>query len=237
MISVVIPTMWRANQFLFPMLQYLDLVKEVGEVIIIDNDKQYYPDSLMDYCRKISYYENEKNIYFNPSVNLGFSLAKHDIVCILNDDVIFDPRIFKYISENMTEDMGLVTPLSDYFNKPLDGEFDYSKLFMTSIIQKDGFGCVMFLHKKNFVEIPSELTQHFGDAFMLATQVKNGRENFTLHNWNVYTPMRVTTFAVPEIVDIIKKDWSVALSVFEKNGLPAPFSPWDSPITSQQGNQ
>lgn len=231
-ISVIIPTMWRANPFLFKMLKNMDSCEEVGEIIIIDNDKKNTPENIQSLSSKIIHYPSDKNLYFNPSVNLGVSMAKYDLFCILNDDVIFDPRAFKFIVDNMTEDMGMVSPLMDYFNRVEENESLIKNLHLVPMHKsRDGFGCVMFLYKKNFVRIPDEIVFHHGDEFMLRMQTKNNRVNYSLHNWVILTPMRVTTNSVPEIREIIMKDWSVVGKVFDEYGISYPTdNPNDTPI-------
>lgn len=220
-ISIIIPTMWMANNYLLQMLKFMDKDENIGEVIIIDNKPENCPD-LSEYISKdkLVYYTAGKNLYYNPSMNIGASMSKYDIICLLNDDVIFDPFIFKFICENLTEEMGMITPSPVYFNRGSENPTLVKNLELRKLEKlEDGMGCAMFLYRKNYATIPEELTHHFGDGFVLFSQIKNNRTNYTLHNWVIITPMRVTTNAVPEVQAVIAKDWRVVDEVFARYGM------------------
>jgi len=220
MISVIVPTMWKANYFFFNMLQILEASDYVKEVIIIDNNPNECPKEEIQKFSKITLFTAGKNLYFNRAINVGVELSSEEILCFLNDDVIFDMKVLEFVSKNIQKEHGMISPHPKYFNRINENQ-ELIKVLKLEPTKKelDGFGCTMFVLRENFVRIPQEIVFHWGDVFMYRMHEKLGRVNQTLHNWVVATPMRVTTAAVPEIGDIIKRDWEVAESVFNKYGL------------------
>jgi glycosyltransferase involved in cell wall biosynthesis len=217
MISVVIPTMWRANDFLFRMLEPIQNSKSVSEMIIIDNDHQRAPKNFLSNFPKVKRHIMEKNIYYNPSMNLGVELANEEIVCSLNDDCIFNANVFDFVSENMDKDAGLLLVHPELFNreKPVDEPMNISE----SVKLKDGSAAIYFVNKKTFHPIPKEFKHHFGDSFQYDMQKKLGRKNYVIDNFFLWTPMRVTTHQVPEVAQIIANDWAIHEEVFRSYGL------------------
>jgi GT2 family glycosyltransferase len=203
------------------MLPYVIDCSSVGEVIIIDNNSKERPNDEILRSDKITLVDEGRNLYFNPSINLGASLAKFDILCILNDDVVFDPVIFKVVDDNYDKDkIGLIYPHPDYFNRAEEHPELIKNLKLIQATKTlDGFGCCMFIHKENFIQIPNEFVHHFGDEFQHRIQIKNKKTNYYLYNWVVLTPMRVTTRLVPEVQEVIARDWQISESVFKKYGI------------------
>lgn len=220
MISVIVPTMWKANYFFFNMLPILEACNYVKEVIVIDNNPNECPKEEIKKFSKVTLFTSGKNLYFNKAINVGVELSSEEILCFLNDDVIFDMRVFEFVSKNIQKEHGIISPHPKYFNR-LNENQDLIKQLKLEPTEKelDGFGCAMFTLSENFIKIPKEIIFHWGDVFMYRMNEKHGRVNQTLHNWVVATPMRVTTAAVPEIQSVIQKDWQIAESVFNRYGL------------------
>lgn len=219
MISVIVPTMWLANEYFFKMIPFLQGKSNVKEIIIVDNNKNLAPSNLQDF-NKIIHHQSDTNLYFNASVNIGASLATGDVLFFMNDDVLFDPAIFDFVCERINPEMGLLSPHPEYFNRPTDNETLIKQLELKENEKTlDGFGCAMFLLKQNFMPIPKELVHHHGDEFLYRMQIKNQRKNYYIHNWVVITPMRVTTRKVPEVASVINQDWSIYKQVFAQHGI------------------
>jgi hypothetical protein len=223
-ISVIVPTMWKANEFFLKMLPILEYSRAIGEVIIIDNNPAECPKEELAKYNKILYKAMPTNQYFNMSMNIGAALAQNEVLCLLNDDVIFDPEIFSFIAKNMDDKVGMISPHPQYFNRGQENAELIKELKLLPLEKTlDGFGCAMFCLRKNYATIPYKLKHHFGDEFLHKTQEKNGRTNMTLHNWVVMTPMRVTTKAVPSVQQVIEQDWAIATEVFAQYGLENPI--------------
>lgn len=222
--SVVVPTMWMANEFFLPMLNLLKSCEEIGEVIIIDNNSKERPkDEILNH-EKIKILDFGKNLYYNKSMNIGAQESKFEILCLMNDDVIFDPFTFKVLAYSFTNSpelkktIGMIYPHPDFFNRFTENQELAKNLKLVECVKRlDGFGCCMFILKEHYISIPEELVFHFGDVWLDKTQIKYGRKNYWLYNWVLGTKMRTTTEKVPEIKDIIINDWKIANEVFAKH--------------------
>ena len=225
MISVIVPTMWKANKFFFTMLPHVLDSEFVGEVIIIDNNSKERPDHEILKHEKVIFSDPGRNLFFNPSLNLGVQIAENDLLCFMNDDIVFEARVFQFICENYNKElMGMIYPHPRFFNRIDDPSKRPTQFeLVESIKTMDGFGCCMFIHKDNYYEIPSELIHHFGDQFLHKMQLKAGRKNYYLYNWYAMTPMRVTTNQVPEVLDVIANDWSLYQEVYRKYGIDGTY--------------
>lgn len=220
-ISVIVPTMWRANDLFSKMIPFIVNSPVVCELIIIDNDSKLRPNDIDFSSEKIKFFDYGENIFFNKSMNTGVEESTGDIVCLLNDDVIFDPIIFQAISQNFDkETMGMISPHPAYFNR---GEENLELIKKLTLVESertlDGFGCCMFIHKENYEPIPQELVQHFGDVFLYEILKLRNKKNYYLHNWVMITPMRATTSVVKEVHQKILKDWELATEVFARYGI------------------
>ena len=56
-----------------------------------------------------------------------------------------------------------------------------------------GFGCLFFIHKDNWKDIPEGLDLYYGDNFIFDLQLANGKQNFIITNLNFETPFAATT--------------------------------------------
>ena len=227
MISVIIPTLWKANEFFFPMLDRMEDEPSICEVIIINNDRQNTPDFLSRF-KKVKNVVMEKNVFFNLSMNIGVELSnpESDVICLMSDDVVFETEIFKFVSEKITNDIGMIMPNPDQFNMPRNISKHLTRDLTLRECLKivDGCGCTMFVTKQNYSAIPKELVHHFGDVWWYEYQIKNNRKNYFLDNWSIETPMRVTTRKCNDIVSpVIANDWRIVSDVFLKHGLRNPL--------------
>jgi len=203
MFTVIIPTMWKYQPF-NSFLDYLVLTPAVGQIVIIDNDPNARPDNLSVLNDpKINLITFGKNIYVNPAWNLGVQMANFERICIMNDDIIFDLRLFNKLIPHISPVRGVYgicpgnqemgqTPftngLIDVEHSPLP--YDYRKNF--------GFGQLMFLHKNNWIDIPDELKIYWGDNFIYDTQYFMMNQNYSITNLMHYTPQAVTTSTIEE---------------------------------------
>jgi hypothetical protein len=107
MITVVIPTMWKYAPFI-NYVGYLCDVEVIDEIIIINNDVKAMPNNIILSHPKIKLINFDYNIFVNPAWNLGVELSRNDKICISNDDLIVDLKLFERIDQFLTKDMGLV---------------------------------------------------------------------------------------------------------------------------------
>lgn len=157
-ITLIIPTLWKSN-FLHQMLEIYIKTAEIDEVILIDNSKGY-DDHYGKRHPKIRVITPESNIFVNPSWNLGVKETKTEIIGILNDDIKFDPKIFQFVLENKDK-MGILGMSNKNYS-----ENKYEPKIEKMLNRCFGWGCMFFLKKKDWVEIPEEIKVWYGDDFI-----------------------------------------------------------------------
>lgn len=181
--SVIIPTLLK-SPYLRKLLIDLEGCPEVGEVIIIDNV------GVMRGEGKQRILSKGKNIFVNPAWNWGVKEAKYDYICLCNDDVNFDTKVFKFLL-NKKGITGLDTDC--YYNS---GELKIEKINERNW----GWGCVIFFPKKEYKEIPDDLLIACGDDYL----IKNCN-CYKLKGLKVDTKIS-TTSLLPEFLGIQKQD-------------------------------
>ena len=181
-ITVVVPTMWRHSPFLDFAQDFLEL-NVVEHLIIIDNDISRRPNHPVLTNSKITIFEFGKNIFVNPAWNLGVNNSKTNIVCILNDDLNFDIRLFNRVSKFIKPDMGAIglsNGIAEFGQTILtDGMINFEP-FHGQICE--GFGNLMFVHKSTWKDIPDGLNIAYGDNFIFEQNLYNNRTNYFIVN-------------------------------------------------------
>lgn len=171
--------MWRFAPFADFAYQLLKLDDVVGEMIIINNDSKNTPNHPLLSHPKVKIFDFGKNIFVNPAWNIGAKVAKHDILCFLNDDLIFDLRLLYKIRDFFTPNIGAIglsNGLVEQGQTPLTtGEIEFER-FQGQVCF--GFGELMFIHKQNWDPIPDGLNIGFGDIFIF--------EKFSLNKVPIY---------------------------------------------------
>jgi FkbM family methyltransferase len=192
--SVVVPTMWKANNTFIPFLCELVRHPRVGEIILINNDNTKTPnDSVLNHS-KIRHYDFEKNIYVNPAWNFGVTVSSNNKLCIVNDDLAFDTKLFDAVEEFIKPEHGVIglCPGISQFNQPpySDGSITIKEWAGEHTY---GFGCLMFIHKDSWNAIPKGLDIYFGDNFIFDTNLRKGKKNFIITNIQHSTAFAQTT--------------------------------------------
>lgn len=212
MISIIVPVIWKFNPFCGFISRVVEL-PIVNEVILINNVVSNTPNHPVLSHPKVRLYNQEKNLFTNPSWNLGVSLAKSDTLCILNDDVLVDLRVFFEANDFISKEIGLLcNGLSqDIYklhanenpdqvnmnNVTITGdvkiELPRSNIFdeITCSRMSVGSGCLMFIHKDNWIDIPSDLKQDWGDTWQFEMQNALGRQNYYIYDHFFYSPWKM----------------------------------------------
>jgi FkbM family methyltransferase len=190
--SVIVPTMWRCDTFPLFVKKLAD-TDLVGEIIIINND---VPKTLkLEYSPKITLYNFKDNIGVNPAWNFGVQKAKFNKLCIVNDDVAFDTKLFEKIYDYVIPEKGVSglcpgevenfkqPPVTDKSIQiiPWEGQHTF------------GFGSLMFIHKNNWINIPNELKIYYGDNFIFDRMLKLDKINYLITNIDYFTKWAQTT--------------------------------------------
>lgn len=206
--TVVIPTMWRYEPFIKFLTDLLDH-ELINEVIIINNDKSKTPE--LPTSDKLRLIDNDRNIYVNPSWNLGVRLSKTENVIITNDDLVFDLRVLKKVNELNDPNFGLacLCPGEPYYKQPpfKDGTIDVVKWTGWNLF---GFGQLMFIKKSQHVNIPYQLLIYYGDDWILNNAMDNFRNIYAITNILHYTPFAVTSHEI--VTNIFNTDNQTLMS-------------------------
>jgi FkbM family methyltransferase len=192
--SVIVPTMWRCDLFEKSLWNFVEHPL-VDEIIVINNEVSKTPEWPVLKNKKIRMFNQEKNIYVNPAWNLGVSLSKNDLLCIANDDIVFDTNLLRKLQPRLTPKVGVFGIITGeaHFNQPpsTDYSIDFIEWKRGDIIHC--FGQLMFLHKKNWLPVIDGLDIYFGDDFVFHTQLMNGRKNYMIYNIEFESPMAATS--------------------------------------------
>lgn len=196
--SIVVPTMWKYNPFI-QFLTDLVLLPAVDEIIIINNDTGNTPKEEILNHPKIRLVNTDCNIYVNPAWNLGVNLSKNKHICILNDDIVFDSRVFHRVQEFLSPDIGVI---GISFGDPAHNQ---PKFETGSITIKPwegentiGFGTLMFIHKDSWVEIPQSLKVYYGDNWVFDTALLSNKKNYLITDMLHFTPHAQTSSTMVE---------------------------------------
>jgi len=195
MISVILPTLWKLqfeNQL--KLLHDNELIKEI---ILINNDTSATPEwvSSKKY-KKILEVRPYSNIFVNPSWNLGARMASEEKIMILNDDIVTKSYDFLSlindtlniedciigIGKNSYEDNNQNIHLEDITNRPRDL----------------GFGCMIFLNKKYYKEIPSKYLIWRGDDFLIDLHKNKNMKVYNINGLSMKETKMSTTVDLPE---------------------------------------
>lgn len=174
--SVVIPTLWRCER-IYKLLDDLELSKHIGEIILIDNANEYDKRITKKYD-KIKVLAQETNIFVNPAWNLGVKNSTFNNICVTNDDINWDDYILPYVASQI--DKGIIGQWSGNYDRTdrVKG-LEVKKM----AIREWGWGCLFFIKKNNWVNIPKEMKIAAGDDFLI-DNVKGGA--WMLKNHQIY---------------------------------------------------
>ena len=165
MFSIIIPTMWRSN-LTMKLLSELQESHLVNEIVLIDNDPTKTPD--LSGLTKIKYLTKGHNIYVNPAWNWGVAQASNELIGICNDDLTFNVNATLDLVSKNQHKLGCFGMHKLNFKEDADA-FSFIKTDENQRPTGEGFGCLMFLKKSNWIEIPNNLKIWFGDDWIIKT--------------------------------------------------------------------
>ena len=194
-LSVVIPTIQKDVNTLNNLVSILVNDEIVKEVIIIDNSlKGFHFDN-----EKVRIIIPDKNLFVNPSWNLGVKEAKNEYVCLANDDIKIAQNFCSKILENFTDKYGIIgmneqevidtrdidnNVVIDINNVELNSSEEIA--FEPITFRPTNFGIMMFFKKETYVEIPEDLKIYFGDDWLIYQAKKKKKINATCVGQKVY---------------------------------------------------
>jgi hypothetical protein len=162
MIEIVLPTMWKSDKIFEMIYRYIGN-SNIYRIHLIDNTNEfniYYPLGINS--NKVKVYSFKENTYVNPAWNFGVSKCKEDsIVCIANDDILFTTEMFDFIINHKSE-LGIIGMDKDNYDNNIINEKKINNIEHHNY----GWGCLIFILKKDWVIIPNALKVFYGDTFM-----------------------------------------------------------------------
>jgi hypothetical protein len=192
--SVIIPTLWKSHRTT-KLLSDLSSFDGVGEIILIDNSNTEHDIISND---KIKVYKQKENIFVNPAWNLGVKLSTCDYIALCNDDINFSFNIFEYLLP-IIDNYGVIGQSAKAYTLKNNDKPDIKKCKK----RPHGWGCLIFLPKIKWINIPEELKINCGDEFLFKN-VNGGA--FTIENFNISTEMSTTTSSSQDLIDIQYRD-------------------------------
>ena len=210
--TVVVPTMWKFAPFLDFVQDLVDF-ELVGEVIIHNNNAAATPRHQVLAHPKVRLITHPENIKINPVFNHGVQTARYSRICLLNDDVIFDLRIFYRVYDVLTPENGVagISPgLAQFKQIPFkDGSI---RVVPWTGQHTFGFGCLMFVHRQSYVPIPDTFTLYYGDNWIFDTALRQGKTNYLITDALFHTPYAATCKDLPDI----DRNLSVEQAAFDR---------------------
>lgn len=230
MFSVIIPTIWKGKELKIQLPELL-IHPLIGEVIIIDNNITKTPYWFKNLSfgidnAKLQYLPQNQNIYVDPAWNLGVKVAKNEQLCILSDDVLFDPKIFNIVNGQLEKGIIGLNPVDILINSDNSSELQSQsqsqspKLVMTMEETAPlGYVMLFWIAKSQWIPIPDGFKIHNGEQWIYSTQLLNGKIPRVLQHFHVITTPYSSTMNAFD--DIRKQD-----DEFYKNKFPELLHQW-----------
>lgn len=170
MFTVIIPTMWKPITFEELLISLCDC-EYIDEIILIDNNIFQTPDFPVLKNKKILKINPPENLIVNPSWNLGVMLSKNNNVCLLNDDLIIDTNVFKFMSYNKEKHLCGISI------KDQEGQLRLEEAEKRIL----AFGCMMFVRKDSYEKIPKDIIMFYGDDYLFHLNKSKGNKNYYIY--------------------------------------------------------
>ena len=181
-ISVVVPTLWRFSPFADVCVDVADC-ELVKEVILINNNTQDQPalSHLIWSHPKIKILDFGRNIFVNPAWNVGVYHSQGDIICLWNDDLIFDLHLLELVDQHFDPSQGAWGLWSSWPD---------TSIHLNPHTEQGlwGWGQLMFVSRKHWLDIPPELLVYCGDLWIFDTQKIFSGQNIYFSGLLYYTP-------------------------------------------------
>ena len=201
--------MWRYEPFL-SFLKDLDNCSRVDEIILQNNDPLRTPQTLARF-NKLIVYASMKNIGVNPAWNLGVRVARNNKILILNDDIVFDLRLFDKADALLETPLfgaaGLNPGLPECDQVPgTTGLIHFEKYDTVKNPNVMGFGCLIFVRKDNWLPIPEDMKVYYGDNWIIDTSLMRKLNLYLISDLLFKTPFATTCKDLPDKDELMQRD-------------------------------
>jgi hypothetical protein len=161
------------------------------------------------------------NTYVNPAWNLGVENAQYKQICLLSDDVLFDPGIFDQLESQVTPDIGVIGVAHTTIKKERSIKEQNIKCGLPVILKRVThhmpllcWGILMFMHIDNYSPI-ERFKIFYGDYWLYTTNKKEGRESYYMDGIQICTQM-TTTSSQKVFQPIAEEEHGKAEGVFDE---------------------
>jgi hypothetical protein len=186
--------MFRRPDILSQLLENLYQDPMVEEIILINNCSLSYNIPVIPLNNKLLIVSRGRNLYVNPSWNLGVELSTQDYIAILNDDIIISDKLFTGVCQLDFDTIGILGachPMIEETDNPT--RFSIASFeILGARIRPWGFGIFMAMKKSNYVKIPEEMLIWCGDDYLFHNIARKGKIN-TLLGAHIKTKMSATS--------------------------------------------
>lgn len=205
--SVIIPTMWRYAPFTVFLYQLLNH-PAVGEVFVINNDIERTPFHELKEHPKLKMKNFPENMTVNPSWNYGVAQTTFDYLLILNDDIVFDltalDKVLEFLEQGKFIVMNFPHPEDPY---TVTGQMRLVKYYTGHKLHH--IGCMMFMHRNDYLPIPSGLNYNYGDNWFWDYMIARYNENYLLENIYYDSPKSVTIQTITNRENLFLKETEI----------------------------
>lgn len=206
MFTAIVPTLQR-SPYLMPLLDVLMRAELVAEIVLIDNATE---PLLTTAHPKLDIVRPGRNLYVNPSWNLGAQRATQERLLIVNDDLVFPGPALSVLADRLDAGAGIVgLDLSCLSVDPDTADPGCRAAY----VRRYGFGSLMALDRASYVPIPEDLLVWCGDDWLFRRQ---RRHNYVLTGVPIRTRMGTTSTA-PEFAAIKARDLATFRSRYAAN--------------------
>ena len=194
-ITAIIPTLLKDRGVLDALIMSLVSDSAVEEIIVINNSSEDYAFD----NSKVRIISEGKNLFVNPSWNLGVREVKTEYVTLVNDDIKIPDSFCSKVLEKFDDKYGILGINSEDVvntrNEKNEVVVDINSVelqasgeisFKPVKYRPPNFGIMMFFKKENYSEIPDELKIFFGDDWLLYSAHKKGKVNAVICGDKVY---------------------------------------------------
>ena len=194
-VSAIIPTLWRAKEFLDHLVNVLIEDESVGEIIIIDNAPA---DFFYEHDKVITLWPHE-NIYVNLSWNLGIEESSYDKFIILNDDIIIPYNFVSAIEGLLIPENGLIgihidgRVRVDSFNDKNITFLDREITLKTVKEREEYRVLVLSGHRETYPKIPENIRIWYDDDYLVQMNNEVGKVNYVIDDIPIFTKMSATS--------------------------------------------
>lgn len=180
--SIIIPTMFRRVDILSQLLENLYQDPMVEEVILINNCDLSDTIPKIPLNSKLLIVSKGRNLYVNPSWNLGVKLSSQDYIAILNDDILISDKLFTGVCQLDFDQIGILGachPAIEQTDNPTKFSIPSFEI-LGARIRPWGFGIFMAMKKADYVKIPDDLLIWCGDDYLFHSIAAKGKMNALL---------------------------------------------------------